>query len=212
MNNISSERILSNVLPDGTTLSIEFERTADRFRHVLSIVEPENPEHSCSILRSVEGNAQQQWPASPPLQELLIETRPTGPVALLLGMAGTSHWSISVERSIEQTGFQFDCACRIVDPADFLGCCYNLLTYNKKESANVEASEFLRSGYGLSATVTPHYSISISQADIQKNSAVDAIQFSGDDGLWRIACQATETELPATIRWAYSIVLDQLPE
>ena len=50
------------------------------------------------LLESIEGTATDDWPPSPPLQSLSIETLPDGRrVALLVGMAGRSHWSASIE-------------------------------------------------------------------------------------------------------------------
>ncbi len=45
------------------------------------------------ILESVEGTGQDEWPPSPPLQQIHEQTLPTGNVIWGLGMSGSSHWS-----------------------------------------------------------------------------------------------------------------------
>ena len=66
------------------------------------------------ILESVEGTPNQNWPPSPPLQELHLESRPDGKqLALLVGMAGNSHWSMSVEFDPAAGKALFDVACRV---------------------------------------------------------------------------------------------------
>src|SRR5512145_957858 len=65
------------------------------------------------LLESIEGTADDDWPLSPALQSLHIERRPNGPVALLVGQAGSSHWSASVEADQNCSALIFDLACRI---------------------------------------------------------------------------------------------------
>ncbi len=77
------------------------------------------------VLESIEGTPDQNWPPSPPLQELHLESRPDGKqLALLVGMAGTSHWSMSVEFDPHAGRAIFDVACRVKREADGLGSCY----------------------------------------------------------------------------------------
>ncbi len=47
------------------------------------------------MLASLEGDSQQVWPPSPPLQDLDRHEFPDGAAVLAVGMAGTSHWSAS---------------------------------------------------------------------------------------------------------------------
>ncbi len=47
------------------------------------------------MLASLEGDSQQIWPPSPPLQDLDRHELPDGAAVLAVGMAGTSHWSAS---------------------------------------------------------------------------------------------------------------------
>lgn len=108
----------SLVTSDGR-LRLEFVQTADRVSHRLFAGDT-------LVLESQEGTSADAWPASPPLQSLLIEPRGEGSaVALLVGMAGKSHWSASIEP--RDGGFHCDIACRLSDAAGFLGTTYRVL-------------------------------------------------------------------------------------
>ncbi len=81
------------------------------------------------LLESIEGTADQLWPSSPPFQEAHLEPRADGrQVVLLVGMAGSSHWSASVEIDPQTHTALFDVACRMRGPADWLGSRYRILT------------------------------------------------------------------------------------
>jgi hypothetical protein len=109
--------------PRGRTLRIEFVRSDDRFGHFISVVDPAG--HARAVLESVEGTARDQWPASPPLQNLSVEQlAPDRRVALLVGMAGRSHWSASIEAVPGEAAFVFDVACRTSGNHAELGSLY----------------------------------------------------------------------------------------
>jgi len=112
--------IIGQVLESGV-LRVVFHWRGDRFGHRI--------EHQISgqwraVVASLEGSPDEAWPPSPALQTLHIERRATGPVALLVGKAGTSHWSASIEPLSDQAGFQFDIACRVQQPPWQLGSTY----------------------------------------------------------------------------------------
>lgn len=68
------------------------------------------------LLESLEGSDNDQWPSSAPLQQLSIEERPGNrQVALLVGMAGRSHWSASVTAARQDRSLLFEMACRTND-------------------------------------------------------------------------------------------------
>lgn len=104
-------------------LRVEFVWRTDRFGHVISWVDSNGG--AVPLLESMEGRADDPWPESPPLQSLSLETLPGGQrVALLVGMAGRSHWSASIEPVTLQAALQFDVACRIGGGDPALGSCY----------------------------------------------------------------------------------------
>lgn len=100
-----------------------FARQNDRFGHAVHWRAAEGG-LSEVVLQSTEGDATQVWPFSPVLQQLHFETRSPAaagnadhsPIALLLGQAGRSHWSLSVAPTPSGDRLEFDVACRV--PAD----------------------------------------------------------------------------------------------
>ncbi|OYP35445.1 hypothetical protein [Rhodopirellula sp. MGV] len=62
------------------------------------------------ILQSYNDLDEAAWPLSPPIQQLSVEEINDHDVALGVGCAGTSHWSLSVEPI--ESGYQFEWACR----------------------------------------------------------------------------------------------------
>ncbi len=101
-------------------LRVQFQRVEDRYAHSIWLDDDQ-------VLQSLEGDAGQIWPASPPIQQLSLEDQGSATVALGLGMAGISHWSLSV--APQETGFLFDVACRLLGPdpqAGQLGSSYRL--------------------------------------------------------------------------------------
>jgi len=110
---------------NGLTLRVEFVRLADRYGHSVAAVEADGQVHP--IIVSVEGAATDEWPSSPPLQNLSIEELTPGcRVALLVGMAGRNHWSASIEPVLGQAAIDFDIACRAANSVGPLGSAYAL--------------------------------------------------------------------------------------
>lgn len=121
----TSETVLGAIDAQGVGVRVEFERLADRFGHVISLLQGAS---ATPLLRSREGTGAEAWPASPPLQQLSIERRePARSVALLVGMAGASHWSASVESFPAERTLVFDVACRFGGAIQQLGSQYDLL-------------------------------------------------------------------------------------
>lgn len=116
--------------PDGTRLRLVFHSLVDRYGHRLSRIDALGTVQP--LLQSIEGTRHDDWPPSPPLQSLTIETRPDGRrVALLLGMAGNAHWSASIEVTADKAALVFDIACRHSANPGALGSRYRRLTASK---------------------------------------------------------------------------------
>lgn len=119
------ETYLDSVDQHGRGLRITFVWHRDRFAHTLALVEGRR---SRPLLASLEGRDTDDWPASPPLQHVTMEGRGDGRrVALLVGMAGTSHWSASIEPIGRAPGFLFDVACRVKAPPVILSSTYRTM-------------------------------------------------------------------------------------
>jgi hypothetical protein len=113
----------------GALLRVDFDRAGDRWRHRVSLTLPEGSPVISPVLlfESQEGSSDEDWPASPPLQFVSIEARPKKPpVALLMGMAGGSHWSASIEQYPGEQTLRFDVACRASSRPGGLGSLYRL--------------------------------------------------------------------------------------
>lgn len=102
--------------------ALEFFWQQDRFAHRV-VRQLETEREIC--LQSQEGTPQQIWPPSPPFQSISVETQDSRQVALLVGMAGKSHWSASVSPvPAPQAGWEFDVACLAKQPPQWLGSLY----------------------------------------------------------------------------------------
>lgn len=109
----------------GSTLALRlsFLQPADRYGHMLALVNSDGA--VLPLLATVEGIPSDDWPPSPPLQSLSFHTLPDGrQAALLVGMAGTSHWSASIEPAVSEPMLLFDIACRHSSQAPRLGSRY----------------------------------------------------------------------------------------
>jgi hypothetical protein len=111
----------------GRGVRIEFLRLQDRYAHRILAVGCE--ELPVLLLESVEGAAEDLWPPSPAFQALNLEdlqdweeSTEAPPAAMLVGMSGSTHWSMSVKsltasdshgRTNREPGFYFDAAARL---------------------------------------------------------------------------------------------------
>lgn len=115
----------------GPALELRLERQGDRWRHVVvCLPRPGGSEGAMEppwLLQSIEGTADEPWPASPPWQEARIEQLADDrQVLLAIGMAGRSHWSLAAQ--FDETGehLHFDVACRVHERPEWLGSRYRL--------------------------------------------------------------------------------------
>ena len=119
--------------PDGR-LAIVYQWKNDRFIHQILL----DGDLKAS---SIDGDASEAWPSSPPIQQISLESIQGVPTILGVGSAGRGHWSISVDWSASEASsandsagndsaghFRFDMACRSKDPPEFLGSSYHGIT------------------------------------------------------------------------------------
>jgi hypothetical protein len=117
--------IIEAIGNDGIGLRLEFRWQGDRYGHLISRIEPGGDPQR--LLDSIEGVTSDAWPPSPPFQSLTLHTLPSGVSALLVGMAGRSHWSASMEAVPNSAELIFDVACRHSDLPLHLGSRYRNL-------------------------------------------------------------------------------------
>jgi hypothetical protein len=90
-------------------LEVRFRWQRDRYHHQVVLL---NEFGETPLIQSMEGDDQQDFPPSPPLQDMSVEARPTGAVALAVGMAGAALWSVSVQATPGRGLLEFDWACQ----------------------------------------------------------------------------------------------------
>ena len=140
---------------NGRLLRVEFVWRGDRFGQLISVVEASGQIHS--MLESVEGTPTDDWPPSPPLQGVVVETRPDGRrVALLVGMAGGSHWSASVEAPSGVAELIFDLACRHAKSPVWLGSRYRRLAGGEEWTLSISGDAAQVTHAGATISVGPH--------------------------------------------------------
>lgn len=147
---------------DGTLLRVDFDRSHDRWKHRVSLVMPAGSSVVSPVMlfESQEGTSEEDWPASPPLQFVSIEARPKKPpVALLMGMAGGSHWSASIEQHPAELALRFDIACRAAARPERLSSSYRFAPRAELMNFNEDAGvvRFLAAGlaFELAAEAAP---------------------------------------------------------
>lgn len=168
---------------------VEFFRFDDRVAHRIARLTASG----CAILAtSIEGTPDQDWPPSPPLQHVHFEQRGHGDrVALLVGMAGRSHWSASAEMDSVTGALVWDVACRTADLPAWLGT-----TYYLGAPASVLAA-------------TARFQIGDQCATIVfRTGDGEPIHAEQCDGQLRWRVPAVAAPQARTIRWQYRIALE----
>jgi len=116
--------VTNALLSAGDRLQLRFARRGDRWEHAIDF---RVAGRTVWQLNSDEGTADDAWPSSPPFQSLEMHAQPDGrTIALLVGMAGASHWSASIETDPAGERIVFDVACRVKIEPNWLGSSYVL--------------------------------------------------------------------------------------
>jgi hypothetical protein len=104
-------RLASGSTPDGWRLQVVLSWTGDRYEQRIEVGHPDGARHA--TWQTHEGTTDSEWPTSPPIQQLHVqETRSGSSVVLGVGMAGSSHWSMSLEADAADAVLIWDVACR----------------------------------------------------------------------------------------------------
>lgn len=93
-------------------LSVVFTWDGDRYRHSIRL-------YPATEFHSVEGTPEEDWPASPAIQQLSTETIEDRLTVLGVGCCGTTHFSVSVQQRVNGSGrsvLRFDWAARLSRP------------------------------------------------------------------------------------------------
>jgi hypothetical protein len=175
---------------EGGGLRVVFQRLSDRFAHRVEWMDRGGV---ISLIESIEGDPEDAWPPSPPLQELHFERREGGKqLALLVGRAGASHWSTSIELDPAAAQISFDVACRLRSESVRLGSSYRV------RSAALDTLDPSEAGIELSGGLRLHL-----------EGGGD--EFEGKLAIWGDALQIQAASLsapwPKTSRWRYVLSL-----
>ena len=121
------------------------------------------------------------WPPAPPLQDIHFEERENGQLLFGVGMAGNTHYSLSI--AAEKTTLKFEFAAFVKNEPGFVGTSYRM-----DQSVDCQL---------ITGLLFPHKNsqpISADQSSFEKNLIIEPI--AHDDG-----------SLPRTIQWGFDIRL-----
>ncbi len=168
---------------------VEFFRLADR---VAQRIFRETASGWNLVAESLEGTSDEAWPPSPPFQQVHFEPRDDGSqVALLVGMAGRSHWSASVEIDPVDDVLRWDVACRTSDVPSWLGAKYQF-------ALPAEAT-----GAQLRFHIGDLHAVAILQDG--NGEALPAV-VAGNQLQWSVPAAASQRA--QTIRWRYAFKVE----
>ena len=188
---MSELKHLDAIGPDATGLQTSMQWKDDRYIHVVDWVAGEQ---AFRLLESVEGTDEDCWPPSPALQDLSVEQRTQSrQVGLMVGMAGNSHWSMSIENDNAQRSLLFDVACRVADEeAGSLGTTYRSSVPVKIVDPVQKIAELSIAGRTCKIKI-----------ESTGRGELDELEIDGN------LIKITPTEMPpcwpATVRWKYRL-------
>ena len=184
--------------------------SGDRYAHRLAVTDG-GQEQVC--FESLEGAAGEAWPPSPALQQLSFQPGASGSqCALLVGMAGKSHWSLSVEAN--ESSLVFDVACRVQQSPEWLGSSYRVArlgTNGDMKGAGVSPSNFtLAAKQGVFCDPSPSAATMKFErltlvVEVEANEGV--VVRDDREGRLTILPAGRIGDLPATVRWRYRLRL-----
>jgi hypothetical protein len=224
------QKIMAVDMLNGDGLVVLFQRHDDRYVHEADIV---GLNGQVALLRSVEGSPDEVWPTSPPCQQVHFEKRLGGlQVALAVGMAGASHWSVSVELDPTARRITFDVACRLQAAPVRLQSAYRLpdpritavmavageneprmtqmAADHLPQSTNLTASDSRSSALFAAGTRSPDVVFLVDgepqawlRGEAIAGAAAPIVRVEGER--LTIECPPLVGRLPATVRWRYVI-------
>ncbi|MEX2558466.1 MAG: hypothetical protein WD403_01065 [Pirellulales bacterium] len=170
----------------GGGVRVVFDKAADRYAHRIELTD----EAGLVVLESIEGTPGDAWPPSPPLKEIQIEREAQGGwLALLVGMAGRSHWSLSIALDPLASRLTFDAACRLGQEPAWLGSRYRLL-------AQPESSQWHRAWrFEPCETLGELSEVTLHEPGPLPSSGV----------LLEVRPSSASGAGPRTVRWKYSV-------
>ena len=149
-----------------------------------------------AVLASVEGSPSEDWPASPPLQSLHFERLGmANQSALLVGMAGKSHWSASIELDPTGNCARFDIACRV------RGAIKQVLASTYRAMPGVSALQERDGKVAFNTTLPANVSLELASPDAPPRTSIEVVE--GEVRI--VADDPAESDLSRTVRWRYTL-------
>ena len=176
-------------------LSIRFIKSADRVAHCIGLqISTKDAEGFLPVLESIEGDAREAWPCSPPMQQIVQECvgHNSSPVLLGVGLSGNGHWSGAIEET-SAGSLKLDIACKSSKPASYLGSQYRVIGETKIDFDNNEIR--LVTKRESSEHVALVLSVTIGMLSLDKESNLLSIIPSSDPSS------------PQTHRWCYNVAI-----
>ena len=171
-------------------LRLSFVWAEDRYAHRL---EWQQGQQTVAALETVPVVADEIWPRNPPLQQLSVEgSSDNHPVALLMGMAARSHWSVSVE-TVAGRGWLFDVACRCLPGPEWLGSTYQWIGGDLSLAGDV-------AGFGQ-ADPRPEIRLLPIEGEPVPSTTVPRMAMRHNQLI--ISAALPSQDSPTTVRWKY---------
>ena len=184
--------VIDAVGANGVRLRLEFVWRNDRFVQEISIIRTSG--FALPVLQSIEGSPHADWPPSPPFQSVSITELTDGrAAALLVGMAGGSHWSASIETLKDEATLRFDVACRIHGLSRGLGNRYSCHTDDTRVYVAADESYAEIRGKDASVIIVPDRSLSKLSGEV-----------AGQIGIVPIEETKPNTR---TVRWKFDVLV-----
>lgn len=214
----------------GRGLRLTWSYAGDRYGHEIAYVSEAGVVVCLVAQLGCDGDP---WPSSPPVQQVSLVSPPRGGrAALLLGMAGRSHWSQSVEGDEGDEGalrVVFDIACRAAERPVWLGNAYRTrlpVEIPSPTAARVAVASGVR--LTLSAVAecalagaTDHpeqFAPGAMRPDVAAACGPASRTASGGDAASKcgaagrslviVATEPDAARFPATVRWKYQIAIE----
>ena len=182
-------------------LRIDFFKLGDRFGHRLSVVlrDEYGGETPIPLAESVEGPPDDPWPPSPPLQSLSMEKLPDDQTAaLLVGMAGRSHWSASiVTNDFDARMLKFDLACRCQAIPGSIGS-----EYQAMQGVALKIAK----GCAMLCELNRNVCAMFSWHFLGQQPSAEALP-GGRTSRFRMSPMTRLDKVSSTIRWQYTVTL-----
>lgn len=185
---------------DQDRISVQFYRFENRFGHQIDI-----DLAAGSLKLRTDDALVDEWPPSPPLQDIHFEDRGEHQLLFGVGMAGQTHYSLSIDCDLRHE-LKFEFAARLKALPDFLGTRYRLM---KDDLGGGHARELL----GLvSVDMTTALHVEFSEGKTETLTVMPAAartpnpgETDGETPTWQPA------DLPITAQWSFALRLGTNP-